>query len=363
MRVGLTAITQSYIGATMAGLGATQAGIASSAVYDQLGAKLAEAVIASQQNSGAKYKIQAQSMAQASAMLGVLTQAKGRAQQLQQGPSPSAGGAGGGRPVGRPTAAGAGPDAAAAMQRVTSRVDFDQLSDQQKAEEVRQMFQTSTFASRTRVGIPEIEGLKNAVATNPKLGPGVAAFLETASDEEFASRGALGKESFHSGNAPFDLYIKSPLWKDVPPTKKVEIIAEVSANKGFLENIKTMRSIIGMISEGSGFASSLLRRGPNGELIIVPGEDEAKTALISTLSQRATEAAFYMRTKKGADAIRGQWELQYFDKLAKGEYTFVSFVADIARGKAGVRQARLTPYIYFGNRELLRSAGPYFHVD
>jgi hypothetical protein len=295
-------------------------------------------------------------MAQASAMLGVLTQAEGKAQQLQQG-------AGGGRgPVGRPTAAGAGPDAAAAMQRVTSRVDFDQLSDQQKAEEVRQMFQTSTFASRTGVGIPEIEGLKSAVAANPQLGPGVAAFLEIKSDEEFGARGALGKVSFHSGRKPFDLYIKNEDWFNLSADQRKGVIEEIGANVGYLENIQKIRSILGMIQEGEGWASRIIRRGPNGEFIAVPGTSKERTSLIATLTQAATEAAFYMRTKKGKDAIRGAWELDYFNKLAKGSYTWTEFLSDVVRGNPEIRQARLDPYIGFGNRELLRSSS-YFYVD
>jgi hypothetical protein len=69
-----------------------------------------------------------------------------------------------------------------------------------------------------------------------------------------------------------------------------------------------------------------------------------------------------MRTKRGKDAVRGKWELAYFDKLAKGEYGGTEFITDIIRGDPKIRQARLNPYIGFGNRELRRSAH-WFHLD
>jgi hypothetical protein len=357
-RLGLTAISQTFIAQAQAGLGATQAGLAGFAVYNQLGAKLAESVIASQQAIGAKYKIQAQSMSQASAMLGMLTQQRGEAPQLPRGGPPSAGGGPG--PSGRSPAQG--DAAASAISQVASREDLAGLSDNQKADEVRQVFRSSTFYGRGKVGIKDIESFKRAVAADPKLGPGVAASLELMSDEDFAPRGQYGKESFDSGSKRFDLYIKNPKWHDLPETEQGEIKSEINANTAYIENIEKIRSILGMISEGSGLASKIIRRGPNGELVLIPGTDKDQIALVSTLTQRATEAAYYMRTKRGSDAVRGKWELAYFDKLAKGEYGGTEFFTDIVRGDADIRQARLNPYIGFGNRELRRSAH-WFHTD
>jgi hypothetical protein len=362
-RLGLTAISQTFIAQVQAGLGATQAGLAGFAVYNQLGAKLAESVIASQQAIGAKYKIQAQSMSQASAMLGMLTQQRGEAPQLPRGGPPSAGGGPG--PSGRSPAQG--DAAAAAISQVASREDkeaFAGLSDHQKADEVRQAFQSSTFHGRGKVGIKDIESFKRAVAADPNLGPGVAASLELMSDEDFSPLGQYGKVSFETGTQEnkFDLYVKNPKWHDLSPKDQGAIITEVGANAAYLENIQKIRSIIGMISEGSGLASKIIRRGPNGEIEIIPGTDAAQTSLVATLTQRATEAAFYMRTKRGKDAVRGKWELAYFDKLAKGEYGGTEFITDIVRGDPNIRQARLDPYIGFGNRELRRSAH-WFHLD
>jgi hypothetical protein len=359
-RVGLTAIAQAAVAQAQAGLGATQAGIASLAVYNQLGAKLAEAVIASQQNIGAKYKIQAQTMSQASAMLGMITQQQAAAAQLPRGRPPSAGGGPG--PRGRSPAQGG--ESRGAAEQVTSRQDFTDMSDQQKAEEVRQAFQTGSFHSRQGVNIKDIESLKRAVAADPALGPGVAASLETVSDEDFAPRSQYGKVSFNPGieEDKFDLFVKNPRWHDLSPKDQGAIITEVGANAAYLKNIQKMRSIIGMLQEGSGFAGKLVRRMEDGSMTPVPGASKEQTTLISTLTQAATEAAFYMRTKRGKDAVRGEWELAYFDRLAKGEYGFTEFITDLVRGDSEIRQARLNPYVSFGNRELMRSAH-WFHTD